>query len=208
VLPNGTLVVPLYDDEIAVVRSRNGGASFSPTIRIAPSSFSVSDALRTAPLPSAEVGADGTIAMVWPDCGARARCNENDLVLSKSGDGVSWTPPVVVPLGPGNHVIAGLGADPARPGRLGLAYYTESARMLDVRFVSSRDGGATWTRPLRFSPERMSFDRIARSGGAMVGDYISTSFAKGRAVSVFTLAQSPLHGLLRQATYASAIAVP
>jgi hypothetical protein len=80
--------------------------------------------------------------------------------------------------------------------------------MLDVRFVSSRDGGATWTRPLRFSPERMSFDRIARSGGAMVGDYISTSFAKGRAVSVFTLALSPLHGLLRQATYASAIAVP
>jgi hypothetical protein len=42
----------------------------------------------------------------------------------------------------------------------------------------------------------------------MVGDYISTSFANGRAVPVFTLAQSPLHGLLRQATFASSIAVP
>jgi hypothetical protein len=42
----------------------------------------------------------------------------------------------------------------------------------------------------------------------MVGDYISTSFANGRAVPVFTLAQSPLHGRLRQATYASSIVVP
>ena len=42
----------------------------------------------------------------------------------------------------------------------------------------------------------------------MVGDYISTSFAGGRAVAVFTLAQSPLRGRLRQATYASSIAVP
>jgi hypothetical protein len=42
----------------------------------------------------------------------------------------------------------------------------------------------------------------------MVGDYISTSFAAGRAVSVFTLAQSPLRGRYRQATFASSIAVP
>jgi hypothetical protein len=32
---------------------------------------------------------------------------------------------------------------------------------------------------------------IAQAGGAMVGDYISTSFAGGRAVSVFVLASPP-----------------
>jgi hypothetical protein len=51
-------------------------------------------------------------------------------------------------------------------------------------------------------------DRIASSDGAMVGDYISSSFAGGRAVGVFTLAQSRLHGKLRQATYAASVAVP
>jgi hypothetical protein len=209
VLPDGAVVVPLYDGgRLVAVRSTDGGASFSPAITIAPSSFARSMAVRSAPLPSAEIGADGTIALVWPDCGARTGCSENDLVFSKSVDGLSWTPPAVIPLGAGNHVLPGIAVDSSRPGRLALTYYTESGRKLDVGFVSSRDGGAKWTRPVRLSPEAMPFRRIAQSGGAMVGDYISTSFANGRAVPVFTLAQSPLHGLLRQATYASSIAVP
>jgi hypothetical protein len=54
----------------------------------------------------------------------------------------------------------------------------------------------------------MPYTRIAQSNGAMVGDYISTSFAGGRAVAVFTLAQSKLRGRLRQATYAASVAVP
>ena len=112
------------------------------------------------------------------------------------------------PSAAGNHVIPGIAADPARPGRLALAYYTDSGRKLGVGFVSSADGGATWSRPVRLSPERMSFNRVAQAGGAMVGDYISTSFADGRAVPVFTLAQSPLRGALRQATYASSLPVP
>jgi hypothetical protein len=209
VLPDGAVVVPLYDGgRLVAVRSTDGGASFSPAITIAPSSFARSMALRSAPLPSGEIGADGTIALVWPDCRARTGCSENDLVFSKSVDGLSWTPPAVIPLGPGNHVLPGIAADSSRPGRLALTYYIDSGRKLDVGFVSSRDGGATWTRPVRLSPEAMPFRRIAQSGGAMVGDYISTSFANGRAVPVFTLAQSPLHGLLRQATFASSIAVP
>ncbi len=175
---------------------------------VAPSSFSVSAVLRAAPLPSAEVDADGTVVMVWPDCGSRARCAGNDLVFSKSRDGLSWTPPAAIPLGRGNHVIPGLAADRSRSGRLALAYYTESGTKLEVGFVSSADAGATWTPPVRLSPERMPFNRIARSNGAMVGDYISTSFADGRAVPVFTLAQAPLAGRLRQATYASSMRVP
>ncbi len=211
VVPNGTLVVPVYDgDRLVAVRSQDGGVSFSPAIAIAPSSFDPSRTLRSAPLPSAEIGADGTIALVWPDCSPRPLCSGNDLLLTTTRDGVTWTPPARIPLGPGNHVIAGLAADASRPGRLALAYYTQSLRTLrlDVGFVSSRDGGRTWTRPTRLSPESMPVTRIAQAGGAMVGDYISTSFADGRAVSVFALAQSPRGGRLRQATYAASVAVP
>ncbi len=208
-LPDGTVVIPIHDlEEMVVVRSTDGGASFSPAIRVAAVSASYSPGLRAPPLPSAEVGADGAIALVWSDCSFRVGCPANDIVLTTSRDGLSWTPPAVIPLGGGDHVLPGVGADPVRPGRLALTYYTRTGGRLEVGFVSSLDGGATWTRRLRLSPERMPFRRIAVAGGAMVGDYISTSFAAGRAVPVFTLAQSRLRGRFRQATYASSIVVP
>jgi len=206
-LPNGVVVVPMYDDGIAVVRSTDGGATFSPETMIAPSRFS-SSAVRAAPFPSVEVGADGSVMMAWPDCAQRPNCSGNDLLFSKSTDGLTWAPPTTIPLGPGDHIIDGLAADPVRPGRVAVASYTESRGKLDVHFSRSVDGGATWSRPLLLSPERMPFGRIAFSNGVMVGDYISTSFAGGRAVGVFALAQSKLRGRLRQATYAASVAVP
>jgi hypothetical protein len=198
-LPNGVLSVPLFDGAIYVVVSPNGGGSFSPESLVAPSRFYSSNRLRSGPFPSVEVGAGGIAYMAWSDCG---------LVLSRSPDGLAWTPPARIPLGPGNHVIDGLAADPDRPGRIAVAYYTEATRKLDVRMAWSSDGGATWSRQQLVSPERMPYTRIAQSNGAMVGDYISTSFAGGRAVAIFTLAQSKLRGRLRQATYAASLAVP
>ena len=207
-LPNGVVSVPLFDDGLYVVRSTDGGATFSNESLVAPSRFFASNFLRSGPFPSVEVGAGGVAYIAWPDCGRRARCNGNDLLLSTSTDGLAWTAPTKIPLGSGNHVIDGLAADPISPGRIAVAYYTESNRKLDVRIVSSSNGGATWSRERLLSPERMPYSRIAQSNGSMVGDYISTSFAGGRAVAVFTLAQSNLRGRLRQATYATSVAVP
>jgi hypothetical protein len=207
-VPNGVVTVPLFDDGIYVVRSSDGGVTFSPETLIAPSKFFSSGSLRSGPFPSVEVGAGGVAFMAWPDCGLRARCNGNDLLLSTSTDGLAWKPPTKIPLSSGNHVIDGLAADPIRPGRIAVAYYTESSRKLDVRIAWSADYGATWSREQVLSPERMPFTRIAQSNGAMVGDYISTSFADGRAVAVFTLAQSRARGRLRQATYAASVGIP
>jgi hypothetical protein len=207
-LPNGFVVVPFYDDDISVVRSTDGGASYSPGTFVAPSTFFSSPSVRSGPFPSAEVGADGSAMMAWPDCSPRPACGGNDLLFSTSADGLAWTAPRKIPLGPGNHVIDGLAADPIRPGRIAVTYYTESGRKLDVRIVWSSNGGATWSKARLLSPERMPYPRIAQSNGAMVGDYISTSFAGERAVAVFTLAQSKVGGRLRQATYAASVAVP
>jgi BNR repeat-like domain len=206
-LPNGTVVIPFYDDDISVVRSTDGGATFSAATRLTPSLFHNSD-VRSGPFPSVEMGADGTVYMAWANCLLRPGCGGNDIVLSKSADGVTWTAPTKIPLGSGNHIIDGLAADPLRRGRVAVAFYTETFGRVIARMVWSTNGGATWSRPLLLSPERMALSRIAFAGGAMVGDYISTSFAGGRAVPVFTLAQSRLRGRFRQATYASSVAVP
>ena len=42
----------------------------------------------------------------------------------------------------------------------------------------------------------------------MVGDYISTSFAGGRAVPVFALAQKPKRNRLQESIFTSSIPVP
>ena len=208
-LPNGTLVVPFYDNDISALTSTDGGATFSPAISMAQSQFRRSTFLRAGPFPSAEVGAGGEVMMAWPDCSRKPNCGANDIVFSKSLDGQLWSqPPGRIPLGPGNHLLVGLAADPARPGVVAVTYYTDWGRKVDVRLVWSLNGGLTWSEPLLLSPERMAGSRMAYSGGAMIGDYISTSFASGRAVAVFTLAQSRLRGRLRQATYAASVAIP
>jgi hypothetical protein len=78
-----------------------------------------------------------------------------------------------------------------------------------VRFVSSRTAGATWSKPQLLNSRHVPVSGIARtSQGSMVGDYISTSFAGGRAVPVFALALKPRAGQLRESMFATSLAVP
>ena len=209
VLPTGTVVIPFYDGgRMAAVRSDDGGASFSPETVIAPARFRDVPGLRAAPLPSAEVGADGAVVLAWPDCSRRAGCGGNDIVVSRSTDGVTWSAPSRVPLGSGSHAVPGIAADPARPGRLALVAYTYSGGALSVDFTSSSNGGATWRRPLRLTVRPMPLFWFARAGGAMLGDYVSTSFAGGGAVPVVVLAQPPVGRRLSEAAFAATLAVP
>jgi hypothetical protein len=206
VQPDGKLVVPYYDeDRLAAVFSSDGGGSFSGSVTVAPTRFQGTSGLRAGPLPSAEVDRDGTVYVVWSDCGQP--CTRDGLVVSRSADGISWSAPTRIPLGRGaSMVIPGLAADPARSGRLALTYYGYSGAYLDAGFVSSTNGGRTWTAPRLLNVQSMRLSWIARSPVAMVGDYISTSFAAGRAVPVFVLASTPGR-TFTQSLFASAIAV-
>lgn len=212
VLPDGTVVIPFYDeDRMASIRSTDGGQTWSTAVTVARTRFTSPGGLRTGPLPVAETDGAGTIYLVWSDCTFRQSCAVNDLVLSRSRDGLSWTPPLRVPVvRPGSTtdvLIPGLGAAP--DGRLGLAYYTLTATgRLDVGFIGSRNAGATWTRPQRLSAQSIAFSWTALTTlGYMVGDYISTSFAGDRFVPVFALASPPSRGRLDESIYASRLSV-
>lgn len=225
VRPDGSLTVVAVDANtragtIAAFRSVDGGATFGPTISVSDVQWSPPKGLRSFPLPSAAVQADGTLDVVWHDCRFRPGCGADDLLLASSADGTAWSAPQRIPLAPvsssASFFIPGLGADPTVPGRLAVdyAFYApgscaRGACRLGAGFVSSADGGRTWSAPLRLDATPVALPWLAAtSDGRMIGDYLAASFAAGRAVPVFTLAAPPLRGRFREAIFAASLAVP
>ena len=170
--------------------------------------------LRTSPLPSAEVAGDGKVYVAWQDCSFRSGCTSNDIVYSTSMDGVAWTAKVRVPIDPTtsgvDHFIPGFAVDRSTSGsstRLALGYYyypvadcSAATCQLTVGFVSSTDGGATWTQPRQVAgPINLAW--IASTNqGVMVGDYMSTSFAGGNyAFPIFAVAKAKTGAVVRRA---------
>jgi len=219
VQPNGTLVVvagDYRDDEalsgsMIALRSTDGGATFT---RFTASDLQASDnsPLRAASLPSVAADANGTLYAVWADCRFRSGCAANDIVLSTSTDGMTWTAPTRVTSG-SSAFIPGLAADPLRPGGLAVVYAhyygpceARGPCLLGMSFTQSRDGGNTWSAPQRLDAQPFSTNWLPRAeGGRMVGDYFGTSYAGARVVPVFALATSPLNGRFREAIFASSL---
>jgi hypothetical protein len=125
--------------------------------------------------------------------------------MSTSTDGAVWSMATRIPIDATtstvDHFIPGLGVDRTTSGstaRLGLTYYfypdtncTASTCQLFVGFVSSRNGGSTWSAVTTLAGP-MTLDGLAASGlGKMVGDYISTSFAGGTAHPLY-IVSSPI----------------
>jgi BNR repeat-like domain len=219
VQPSGTVVVPIIgfvNDNSQPFKmisfiSTTGGASWSSTVNISEMDYHLPSAnLRaTIPLPSAEIDAAGTVYVVWGDCRFEDGCNHNDIVLSTSSDGLHWSKPGLVPIDPVggsvDHFIPGLAVDRTTSGgsaHLGLAFYYYPVSncqvltcALTVGFISSTDGGATWSAKERLSPAMALSWTAQTSQGFMVGDYISTSIIPGDndATPVFAVATPPSH---------------
>jgi hypothetical protein len=219
VQPNGTVVVPINNanqTSILAFISRNGGASWSRAGTVSKVQFHpVAGGMRASPLPSAEIDAAGKVYVVWDDCRFEASCSANDLVLSTSANGTTWSAPTRVPLDPVgsgvDHFIPGLAVDRTTAGataHLALAYYyypasncTGSDCQLDVGYATSTNGGSTWTSGTQLAGP-MNLGWIAStSQGPMVGDYISTSIDKGLAYPVFEVATAPNGATYNEASY-------
>ncbi len=220
VQPNGTVIVPflggLLGAAIGSFSSTDGGASWSAAEQVANvSAHLVAGGLRTDPLPSAQLDAAGNVYVVWQDCSFRVGCTSNDLVMSTSADGVTWGAPARILIDPTtstvDHFIPGLGIDPVTSGataHLGLTYYyypqancTAATCALYVGFISSLDGGSTWSSATPIAgPMALSWLPSTFSG-QMAADYVATSFAGGKAYGVFAVAKAKSGSTFDQAIY-------
>lgn len=208
VQPNGTVVVPIEDWTGAAMRaftSSDGGANWTATVMISTIiDHLVAGNLRTSALPSAAVDAAGTVYAVWQDCRFRTSCSSNDLVMSKSTDGITWTADARIPIdgvsSGVDHFIPGLAIDPATSGshaRLGLTYYFYSSAncsgsncKLNAGFTSSPDGGTSWSAPVTLAGPMSPSWLPDTFAGLMVGDYSSTAIVGGKAFAVFASARA------------------
>jgi hypothetical protein len=208
VLPSGRVLVPYYDEgQFSTLISDDGGATWTARLGIARAKYRTQAGLRVAPLPTSAVSSDGRAYLAWADCSFRSGCAANDIVYTSTADGITWTPVKRITTG-GDAELPGLDADPARPGRLALAYYVLRGSSLDVRFTSSRNAGASWSKPQLLNSRSVRRSWIARTSlGSMVGDYISTSFAGSHAVPVFPLAERPRGTRLQESMFATSLPV-
>jgi hypothetical protein len=205
VQPNGTLVVVyLGRAEMLAARSTDNGASFTQA-RIAEAASIDIRELRDPPLPAADVDRSGRIYVTYHDCQLRPDCAANDVVLATSTDGLAWSTrrvPIVPTRSPVHFVHPAVAVDPTTSGsraRVGITYYVMptpacnvSTCRIDVGFVSSANGGATWLAPRRLNARPMRLAWLPPTSlGRMLADYISTSWVRGAAVAVFAHA-SPL----------------
>jgi len=229
VQPNGTVIVPIIvftsnSQAIGDFLSTDGGTTWSSTIEIAPQHvFSTPANIRDPGLPTAEIDRSGTVYVVWQDCRFESNCTANDLVMSTSTNGTTWSSVTRIPIdviGSGiDHLTPGLAVDSSTAGtqaHLGLAYYSlpnakcaTDTCQLTVGFISSTNGGKSWQNARQLTDPMMLTWFPLTNQGYMVGDYISTSIAPGNgdASPVFMAAHAPTSSQLDEAIYSTSVSV-
>src|SRR5689334_18861679 len=134
--------------------------------------------------------------------------------MSTSADGQTWTKPARIPIDPTtstvDHFIPGIGVDAATSGtsaNLTLVYYyypvsnCGSSCQLYVGFVTSADGGNTWTAGKQLAgPMQLNWLPLSDLG-RMVADYISVSYTNGNPFGVFAVATAPSGSVLNEAMF-------
>ena len=79
---------------------------------------------------------------------------------------------------------------------------------LEFGFVSSSDGGTTWSAPTTLAGP-MSLSWLPNtSSGLMVGDYIATAYSNGQAYGVFSVAQAGSGAAFNQSIFTTTAALP
>jgi hypothetical protein len=206
--PNGVVVVPSSDafiSSIIAYGSRDGGNTWSSAVTIASTiTHANSGGLRDLNLPSAAIDGKGRVFVAFHDCRFRAGCTSNDIVLSSSKDGRTWTSLKRVPVDATNstvdHFLPGIEIEPGTSGattHIAISYYFYPQANCNVNtcqlmegFISSPDGGHTWTAPTTLAgPFKLSW--LANTDqGFMVGDYQSVSFVNSQAHPAFSTASA------------------
>jgi hypothetical protein len=222
---NGTVLVPYQTgNQIRSFRSIDGGATWRSSVQIATvSHHPEAGNLRSGSLPTAEIDSAGTAYVAWSDCRFRSGCPANDIVISKSTSETTWAAPIRVPIDATtstvDHFVPGIGIDATTAGattRIGLTYYfypvsncTAANCQLSVGFISSTNGGTSWSTATQIAgPMTLSWIPNT-SQGRMFGDYISTSVRPGaNAFPVIPIASAPTGSTFNMGMFAPTNGMP
>lgn len=229
VQPNGNVIVPIYGfdstgaESIYSYRSIDGGASWTDATKISPLTYSttVAQFYRGGSFPSAEIDQAGRVYVAWAGCYFEANCATDDIVLTTTTDGLTWTPLQRIPLdaigSKVEHLTAGLAVDNGTSGstaHLAVTYYywpkagcTATTCKIYVGLATSINGGATWSQHLKLGGPMSATWWANTDAGYMTGDYISTSIASNRAVTVVPVAFAPSGQSLNQPMYGASVPV-
>jgi hypothetical protein len=203
VRPDGMLVLVFWSGRTGMVAvpSTDGGVTLGQAVVISDLQTHDPKPFRAPPLVAADVDTSGRVVAVWQDCRFRETCSANDVVISRSTDGTTWSPPARVTSGR-DVVVPTLGVEPGT-GRLAIAYYAIQPNGIDAELVTSTDG-VRWSAPQRLNPRRMPLAWLPETTlGRMLADYIGVSWTRGRPLVVYALASPPKQDELRQAIYAA-----
>lgn len=223
VQPNGTVIVPFEGGGIDVFSSTTGGKSWGKSQVISSiTSHAVAAGLRNPDLPSASIDGAGNVYVVWSDCRFRTNCSSNDIVMSKSANGTTWSTVSRIPIDATtstvDHFIPGIGVDPATAGasaHITIVYYyypnakcTASTCQLSVGFTTSTDGGTTWTAGTKIAgPMNVGWLPVS-DNGPMVADYIGVSYVNGNPFGVFAVARAKVGTTYAEAMFTTKMPLP
>jgi hypothetical protein len=223
VQPNGTVIVPFQGGGIDVFSSTNGGKSWGKSEAIATIDFhTVAAGMRDPDLPSAAIDGAGTVYVVWSDCRFRKNCAENDVVMSTSSNGTTWSSVVRIPIDATtstvDHFLPGIGIDPSTSGSsahitIVYYYYTNtncslSTCELYAGYTSSTDGGATWTAGAEIAGPMKVGSLPVSDNGPMLADYIGVTYSNGNAYTVIPLAAALKGTTYNEAMYTTKTPLP
>ena len=222
VQPSGTVVVPFDTYGISAFTSTNGGKSWNESVAVANvNQHQVAGDFRNPGLLGATIDGGGTVYVVWSDCSFRTNCSSNDIVMSTSADGNTWSAVARIPIDPVSstvdHFIPGIGADPTTSGStaaLGLVYYyypvanCGNSCELYAGYTTSADGGQTWSAGAQLAgPMKLTWLPFTDLG-YMVADYVAVSYTNGNPFGVFAVAKGLSKGLYNEAIYTTKQPLP
>jgi hypothetical protein len=222
---NGTVIVAIDDPFLSSVlafKSTDGGNTWTTPVTVSLiNEHGVAGGMRALPLIAAQMDASGKVYVVWADCSFRTNCSSNDIVLSTSTDGTTWTAPARIPIdavtSTVDHFTPGLAIQHGTSGstaHLGLMYYffprasCTTNCSLSVGFISSTDGGTTWTAPKTLAKGMNPSWLPSTTSGQMVGDFMTVSFPGQKSHSVFANAKAPVGTAFNESMETNQFALP